>query len=92
MTVIRNCCTVVNKHGLHTRTAAAIVEFSNDFQCSITLSTANGESDAGDMLRLMLLEAIMGCEICVSATGNQAKEAVEAMTNFIAAGFNEDLD
>ena len=87
--VIKNCCTIVNKHGLHTRSASAIVQLAKQFPCDITLSTDKGESDANDMLRLMLLEASEGTVICVSAKGHQADKAVNAMISFIEAGFDE---
>ena len=86
---IRRCCKIVNKYGLHTRTAAAIVELVEQFDCEMTLSSENGESDAKDMIRLMLLEASQGTKLYVSATGVDAKAAVQAMSEFIDAGFNE---
>ena len=87
--VIKSCCIIMNKHGLHTRSASAIVQLAKQFPCEITLSTDKGESDANDMLRLMLLEASMGTEICVSAKGEQADKAVKAMISFVEAGFDE---
>lgn len=87
--IIKNCSKVVNKYGLHTRTASAIVQLASQFPCEIILSTAKGESDANDMLRLMLLEASKGTEICVSAKGDQADKAVKAMISFVEAGFDE---
>ena len=88
-TVIKRCCKIVNKYGLHTRSASAIVQLANQFPCEISLSTAKGNSDANDMLRLMLLEASRGTEICVSARGEQADKAVKTMISFIEAGFDE---
>lgn len=88
-TEVRQFCKIVNKHGLHTRSAAAIVQLANQYPCSITLSTHKGTSDARDMLRLMLLEASKNTEVCVSASGENAQEAVMAMSAFIEAGFNE---
>lgn len=82
-------CTIVNKHGLHTRSAAAIAELAGQFQCAISLSTDKGKSDARDMLRLMLLEASMGTEVCISANGENAREAVFAIMELIKAGFHE---
>ena len=82
-------CNIVNKQGLHTRSAAAIVQLANQFPCTITLSTDKGESEASDMLRLMLLEATLGTEICISAIGEKAEEAAKAMLEFVSAGFDE---
>ncbi len=89
---IEQRCNIVNKHGLHTRSAAAIVALANRFPCSIILATAKGESDATDMIRLMLLEASKGTEVCISASGDKANEAVLAMAQLIEAGFHEKED
>jgi len=87
--VSQSNCKIVNKHGLHTRSAAAIVEVANRFQCSITIGNEKGESDARDMIRLMLLEASKGTEVSVSAKGENASNAVLAMKELIDAGFYE---
>ena len=86
---VKRNCIIVNKHGLHTRSAAAIVALACQFQCKMKLITQKGESDTQDMLRLMLLEASKGTEIIVSATGIDAVEAVDSMATFINAGFDE---
>ncbi len=87
--VIRHCCKIVNQHGLHTRSAVAIVELAEQFKSEIVLSSEKGESDASDMIRLMLLQATLGSEVCISASGIDAAEAVLSMTALIDAGFNE---
>lgn len=80
---------MINKYGLHTRTAASIVDLVEQFNCEMTLSTEKGTSNAKDMIRLMLLEASKGTTLCISATGVDAEIAVQAMSEFIDAGFNE---
>ncbi len=87
--IYKQYCNIVNKHGLHTRSAAAIVELASEYPCSITLATEKGESDAKDMIRLMLLEASKGTEVCVTASGNKAKQAVLSLIKLIEAGFYE---
>jgi len=89
---IQHRCEIVNKHGLHTRSAAAIVEVANRFQCTITIRNHNGESDARDMIRLMMLEASKGTEIFISASGENANNAISAITELIEAGFYERED
>lgn len=82
-------CKIVNKHGLHTRSAATIVELANQYNCTITLATSSAESDARDMIRLLLLEASVGTEVCVSASGEGAEQAVLSLVELIEAGFYE---
>ncbi len=87
--VVTQSVHIVNKHGLHTRSAAAIVELANQFFSSINLVTDKGKSDAKDMIRLMLLEASLGTEVCVSASGEDAVQAVASIIELIEAGFYE---
>ena len=82
-------CNIVNKHGLHTRSAAAIVELANQYSCAITLATNKAEADAKDMIRLLLLEASKDTEVCVSASGEDAEQAVLSLVELIEAGFYE---
>ncbi|MCP3674742.1 MAG: HPr family phosphocarrier protein [Gammaproteobacteria bacterium] len=90
--IVQSNCKIVNKQGLHTRSAAAIVEVANRYQCSITIGSDKGESDARDMIRLILLEASKGTEVSISAKGENATKAVIAMKELIDAGFYEQED
>jgi phosphocarrier protein NPr len=90
--ILQHNCKIVNKYGLHTRSAAAIVALANQYQCTITLSSEKGDSDARDMIRLMLLEASKGSSICIKAEGENAANAILAMTNLIESGFYEQED
>jgi len=86
---VKTTCVVVNDHGLHTRSAASIVELAEQFECEIILATETAAADATDMMRLLLLEAIKGVEIEISAEGKDAHRAVAELELLIAAGFNE---
>ena len=61
-----------------------------DAQVSVTRDgvTVGGTSIMG----LMMLAAGPGSTILVQATGNQAREAVEALTELVTCGFDEDQD
>lgn len=89
---IQQRCKIVNKHGLHIRSAAAIVALANQFDCLITIASDKAESDARDMIRLMLLEASVGKEVCISASGKNAQQAILALAELIEAGFYEQAD
>lgn len=90
--VLRCSCKIVNQHGLHTRSAATIVAVADQYQSLITLSSVKGKSDATDMIRLMQLEASKGTEIYVTAQGVDAQQALQAISDLIEAGFNEQDD
>jgi len=82
-------CTIINEHGLHTRSAASIVDLAQQFECEIILSTLSANADATDMIRLLLLEATKGVNVKICANGKDAQRAVAKLANLIAAGFNE---
>ncbi|WP_117194638.1 HPr family phosphocarrier protein [Rhizobium terrae] len=81
---------IVNKRGLHARASAKFVQMVESFEAAITVSrdgtTVNGTSIMG----LMMLAASTGCTIEVSASGNQANEALDALQQLVANKFGEE--
>lgn len=86
---VKMLCLINNKHGLHARSAAAIVELVAQFESDVTLSTISAKAEACDMIRLLLLEATQGVQVEIIATGKDAQQAAKAVAALIDAGFNE---
>ena len=86
----KKAVTIKNKLGLHARPAAEFVKIAAKFKSSIYVSkndrTVNGKSIMG----VMTLAAEMGSELCIQATGNDEKEAIEALVELVNNKFNED--
>jgi phosphocarrier protein HPr len=90
--------TICNKKGLHARAAAKLVKLASSFDARIEvvrLPRANEvqeESRAGatSILSLLMLAAEKGVDVELHASGNQADEAVTAITALIARKFEED--
>lgn len=82
--------TLVNKHGIHVRTAALIAETSESFQSTISITSPHASTDGADMMQLLLLQASCGTELTLSATGEDALEAVESLHKLITSGFGLD--
>ncbi len=80
---------LVNEQGMHTRPAKLFVEtavrFTSEIEVSYDGLSANGKSIMG----LLGLLAYRGCRLSISATGEDAKEAVTALAALVGSGFNE---
>ncbi len=83
--------TIINKLGLHARAAAKFVSIANSFPCAIAVgrepdSLCNGKN----IMSVMMLAASKGTDLHISATGEQADEALRALQQLIAERFDED--
>ncbi|MGB9366787.1 MAG: HPr family phosphocarrier protein [Xanthobacteraceae bacterium] len=83
---------IVNEKGLHARASAKFVAVVETFKDTASIKVSKGdETVSGDsIMGLMMLGAGIGSSITVSATGAQAKEAVEALDALVASRFGED--
>lgn len=81
---------IINKKGLHARASAKFVKTAERFNAKV-LVTKNGASVCGtSIMGLMMLAASAGCCIEVSATGNEAEEALDALQELVDNLFDED--
>ncbi len=91
MTIARDL-EITNRRGLHARASAKFVKCVEQFDVEVTVSH-DGQSVPGtSILGLMMLAASTGTVIQVSATGADAKMALEAITALLADRFGEDRD
>jgi phosphocarrier protein FPr len=87
--------TVPNHHGLHARPAAKLVTTASGFQAEIklqNLTTKSQIASAKSINQVMLLGVRQGHEIAISATGEDAAEALAALQELIEGGFGESTD
>lgn len=90
---IERTVTISNKMGLHARPSTKISETANQFPCDVQLSKEGLAVDAKSVLELLMLAAECGSQVAVSADGDQAEEAVAAITQLIESKFGElDVD
>jgi phosphocarrier protein len=81
---------VINKRGLHARASAKFVQMVERFNAEVWV-TRNGETVGGtSIMGLMMLSAGIGTTVVVSATGPQAQEALDALTQLMATKFGEE--
>ncbi len=82
--------TICNRRGLHARASARFVRTADHFDAQVTV-TRDGVTVGGtSIMGLMMLAAGPGSTILVQATGREARQAVEALTELVKNGFDED--
>ena len=81
---------IVNKKGLHARASAKFVKLAANFDAEVRVSKDGQTVDARSIMGLMMLAAAIGSEIDITAEGEQAEEAVEALVDLVAGKFEED--
>jgi phosphocarrier protein HPr len=87
--VVRNLV-ICNRKGLHARASAKFVQTVEKFDADVRV-TRGGETVGGtSIMGLMMLAAASGCSIIVEATGKEAAEVIEALSDLINSRFGED--
>ncbi len=83
---------LTNQVGLHARPAAKVVSLAGSFASEITISKQGSDRRAASnsSLALMSLGAKFGDTINIEATGEDAPEAIAALTELITSGFGEE--
>ncbi len=86
---------ICNKRGLHARAAARFVTLAERYGASVeVVKSTDGVAEteavsARSIMGLMMLGAGVGSEITLRAEGWDAKEALDALTALVEAGFHE---
>ena len=81
---------ITNKRGLHARASAKFVQMAERFKADITVTRNNETVGGNSIMGLMMLSAGIGSSVIVSATGPEAREAIEALTTLVTTKFGED--
>ena len=75
---------IKNKSGLHARPAALFVKEANKFKSEIRLRNGAKEVNGKSMLSLLTLEAYKGVTVEIKSTGEDEKDALQALVNLLA--------
>ena len=81
---------ITNKRGLHARASAKFVQMVERFKADITVTRNNETVGGNSIMGLMMLSAGPGSSVIVSATGPDAREAIDALTTLVTTKFGED--
>jgi phosphotransferase system HPr (HPr) family protein len=79
----------LNTTGLHARPAGLFIETANRFRSAIRVTKGDRAVDGKSVLGLMLLEVTAGCELTITADGEDETLAVEALCALIEGRFGE---
>ena len=81
---------IVNKRGLHARASAKFVKLAATFDAEVKVTKDGATVDARSIMGLMMLAAAPGCEIEITADGEEAELAVAALVDLVEGRFEED--
>ncbi|ENN84343.1 phosphocarrier protein NPr [Rhizobium freirei PRF 81] len=91
MTELSRELLIINKRGLHARASAKFVQTVAAYDAAITVSKDGTTVGGTSIMGLMMLAASPGCSVTVTASGNQAAEALEALDQLVANKFGEEI-
>jgi phosphocarrier protein len=81
---------VLNKRGLHARASAKFVTLAAGQQAVVEVEKDGSKVCGTSIMGLMMLGAAMGDQITISAEGDGAEEAVNALAGLVEAKFGEE--
>ena len=80
---------VVNPQGMHLRPADLFVRTASKFQARVKVDYAGQQCDGRSVIELLMLAARQGTELTISASGDDAEQAVAALVELVQQGFGE---
>ena len=80
---------IINKLGLHARASAKLSQLAARFPCEILLSRNGRQINAKSIMGVMMLAAGIGSTVTLETVGDQADEAMQALTELINDRFGE---
>lgn len=81
---------IQNQLGLHARPAAEFVKLAGKFDSEIRVSKEGLEVNGKSIMGVLMLAAEKGTEITIQADGDDAGDAVSALSDLVNRGFEED--
>jgi phosphocarrier protein len=81
---------VVNRAGLHARPAAELVKIAGAYQSEIHVEKDGLQVNGKSIMGVLMLAAAQGSILRFTATGPDSEEALEALTDLVRRGFEEE--
>ena len=82
---------ICNQKGLHARASAAFARLSNEYSAQVSVAHEGVTADGGSIMDLLFLAASKGCVIEISADGEDADQAVNALKTLVENRFGEEI-
>jgi phosphocarrier protein len=84
---------LTNKMGLHARPSTQIATTASRFASDVQIAKDDMVVDAKSVLELLMLAAECGTQLTITANGDDAKAAVQALAELVESRFGElDVD
>lgn len=90
MSRISRTVLIENRRGLHARASMALVTLASAQPVELTVEKDGNTALGTSILDLMMLGAAKGDTITISAEGDGAEAAVQAVVELVEARFNEE--
>ncbi len=81
---------IVNRAGMHARPAAEFVKLAGRYQSAVKVEKDGLEVDGKSIMGVLMLAAERGSHLTIRADGADAADAVEALSDLVRRGFEED--
>ena len=81
---------ICNRKGLHARASAKFVKCVEQFTADVRVTRGHETVGGSSIMGLMMLAAGIGTTIVIEAEGEQAEQALAALTELVASRFGED--
>jgi len=79
----------VNRAGMHARPAAEFVKLAGGFAANVTIEKDGLEVNGKSIMGVLMLAAEQGSTLKLTASGEDAEAAVEALADLVKRGFEE---
>lgn len=87
---LRRAIGIADPRGLHARAAGRFVKLAGSFDAVVMVARDDMVVSGISIMGLMMLSAGPGTEIELRVSGNEATEALAALVELVAGGFDED--
>ena len=81
---------IVNRAGMHARPAAMLVKLAGTFSAVIHVEKEGLQVNGKSIMGVLMLAAEQGSTLRFTAFGDDADEALEALTALVRRGFEEE--
>ena len=82
---------ITNELGLHIGAAAKLVQLANAFPCDIRVGNEGHEVNGKSIMGVLMLGASQGSTLVITASGDRASDAADALARLVANRFEEDV-
>jgi phosphocarrier protein len=87
--MIQTPISISNRLGLHARASAKLTKLAGSFPCEIWLSRGERRVNAKSIMGVMMLAAGLGTEVVLETSGEQEREAMDALVALLQDKFGE---